>query len=350
MGMPSINISFNEKARSVVSRGSRGVVAIIATDETITGSHMIYTESDIPGGASEDVKTLVKLALKGYVNAPKRVVLVGSSELDYSDALAILEVTYFDYLVVQDVETDAKQSTIATWIKAQRENKKLVKAILPNHAGDSEAIINYATPAAIENDVTYKAEVYAARIAGVIAGTPTNMSCTFAPLDELTDCTRLNKAERDAAIDAGKLILYHDGEKVKIARGVNSLTTTNGTKGNQYKKIKLVDAMDMIAGDIRTTAEDTYIGKFVNSFDNKCLLISAINQYLATLIPDGVISSGQVSIDIEANKAYAESKGVDVTELTDDEIKKYNTGDSVYLVGKVSLLDTMEEIELPITI
>lgn len=351
MGMPSVNISFNEKARTVINRGSRGVVAIIATDETVENkAYNIYSEGDIPSGASENVKTLVKLALKGYQNAPKQVILVGSLNVDYTDALKILEVTYFNYLVVQDVETDLKQSTIATWIKTQRAENKLVKAILPNHVADHEGVINYATAEAIENDITYSSEVYAARIAGVIAGTPLNMSCTFAPLPELTDCTRLTKKERDAAIDAGKLILYHDGEKVKIARGINSFTTTGGSKGDQYKKIKLVDAMDMIAEDIRTTAEDNYIGKYVNSFDNKCLLVSAINEYFKTLQPDGVLEAGEVVIDEDANKAYAASKGENVAEMTDEEIKKYNTGDSVFLRATITLLDTLEDIELPITI
>ena len=350
MGMPFVDITFKEKARSVIKRGERGIVAIIVTDQSITGTHILNSEADIPSGASADVQTLVKLACIGYTKAPKRVILVSSIEDNYSDALAILAVTKFDYLVVQGIETAGKQSMIASWIKSQREEKKLVKAILPHCIGNHEGIINYTTDEAIENGTVYTTEVFAARIAGVIAGTPLNMSCTFAPLSELSDCTRLDKTARDKAIENGELILYHDGEKVKIARGVNSFTTTSDAKGDQYKKIKLVDAMDMIADDIRTTAEDTYIGKFVNSYDNKCLLIAAINNYLAALQPEGVLDYGKVEIDLEANKAYISSKGEDPTDMTDDEIMKYNTGDEVYLTGKITLLDTMEEITLPITI
>ena len=52
------------------------------------------------------------------------------------------------------------------------------------------------------------------------------ISCTYAPLPEVSDVGRLTREAMDAAVDAGKFILFHDGEKVKVARGVNSLQTT----------------------------------------------------------------------------------------------------------------------------
>ena len=36
--------------------------------------------------------------------------------------------------------------------------------------------------------------------------------------------------------------------------------------------------------------------------------------------------------------------------LTEDEIRKANTGDHVYLVGHMSLIDTMEDVDIPIYI
>lgn len=50
------------------------------------------------------------------------------------------------------------------------------------------------------------------------------------------------------------LSLCGDGEKVKVCRAVNSFVTTTGTKGESFKKIKVVDTMDMIKDDIRLTA------------------------------------------------------------------------------------------------
>ena len=88
--------------------------------------------------------------------------------------------------------------------------------------------------------------------------------------------------EMDEAVGEGKLILFHDGEKVKCGRGVNSLTTVTG-RSDVWKKIKIVEILDMIQQDIRLTIQDNYIGKVPNSYDNKLQLVTAISVYLQAL-------------------------------------------------------------------
>ena len=167
---------------------------------------------------------------------------------------------------------------------------------------------------------------------------------------ELTDCTRLTKAQMDAAVDKGELIVWWDGEKVKTARGVNSLVTLTQGKNTQFQKIKIVDTMDMIANDIRMTAEDNYLGKYANSYDNKCLLLSAIGNYFDQLVAQNVLSNYTIEIDIDANRSYLKGKGKDVEAMSDDDIKVANTGSSVFLKATLSILDAIEDIVLPITI
>ena len=359
-GMPSINISFTELAATAVKRGERGIVAMILNDTSApaTNPFVCTAVSDIPAGLSAANKKQITLALKGYVNIPLRVVcyvVVPVTEenvttVDYTPAYSALDSVKFDYLVAPTASTDAKCVEIASKIAAWRSNNKLVKAVLPSYTGDSEGIINYATTSVTEDSTTYTAEQYCSRIAGIIAGTPISISCTYAPLAELTDCERLTKAQMDTAVDAGKLIVWWDGEKVKIARGVNSLTTLTSSKNSQFQKIKIVDAMDMIASDIKMTAEDNYLGKYANTYNNKCLLISAIGNYFDTLQRDDVLNSWELGIDIDANRSYLRGKGVDVDSMTDDEIKMANTGSYVYLTATLSILDAIEDIVLPITI
>jgi deoxycytidine triphosphate deaminase len=177
------------------------------------------------------------------------------------------------------------------------------------------------------------------------------MSATYAPLAEVDDVEKLTKEQRDAAVNAGKFILYHDGEKVKVGRAVTSFTTTSSTKGESFKKIKLVDTMRMISTDIRRTIEDSYIGKYPNTYDNKVLLLCAIRAYLDELVREEIVDKGYtIDVDTEANATYLTSKGIDVSKMTDDEIKKANTGDHVYLVGHMTLVDTMEDVDIPIYI
>lgn len=352
MGMPSISISFTEIASSAIKRGERGVIAMILKSESIPEVNPVVCSSvvDVPTSLPTDAQEQIKLALMGYVNAPRRVIAYFVESADYTEALAYLKTVKFDYLVVPSVETDKKTADIVSFVKAERDEKNLIKAILPNTSGDTEGVINFATKEVMVDDKKYSTEQYCSRIAGIIAGTPLTISCTYAPLNELTDCTRLTKSEMDSAVDAGKLIVWWDGEKVKTARGVNSLTTLTQGKNTQFQKIKIVDTMDMIENDIRKTCEDNYLGKYANSYDNKCLLLSAIGNYFDQLVADGILQKYTLEIDIDANRGYLKGKGVDVEKMSDDEIKQANTGSFVYMKATLSILDAIEDIVLPINI
>lgn len=354
MGMPSISISFTEIAASAIKRGERGIIAMILKDANVPENNKIVCASalDVPTTLSAFNQEQMKLALMGYTNTPLRVIAYVLSEdaEDYKEALDYFRTVKFDYLVIPTVETDGMSADIVSYVKTERAGNKLIKAVLPNTLADTEGVINYATEAVYINDKKYKAEEYCSRIAGIIVGTPLSISCTYAPLSELSDCERLTKDEMDAAVDAGKFIVWWDGEKVKTARGVNSLVTLTDSKNTQFQKIKIVDALDMIANDIRMTAEDNYLGKYANTYDNKCLLISAIGNYFNQLIRDNVLQSATVEIDIDANRAFLKGKGQNVDAMSDEEIKKANTGTYVYLKAKLSVLDAIEDIVLPITI
>lgn len=352
MGMPSITISFTEIGTTALKRGERGIIAMILKDTVAPATNplTITTVNDIPASLKAENKKQLELALMGYVNTPLRVVAYFVTGQDYTPALNYFKTIKFDYLVVPSVETDNKTTSIVSYVKDERNSGKLIKAILPNTAGDNEGIINFATEKVMVGDEEFSTEDYCSRIAGIIAGTPLQISCTYAPLTELTDCSRLTKAQMDTAVDAGKLIVWWDGEKVKTARGVNSLVTTTNIKGSQFKKIKIVDAMDMISNDIRMNVEDNYLGKYANTYDNKCLLISAIGNYFDGLMRDNVISAYNVEIDIEANRTYLKGKGQDVTKMSEREIKEANTGSNVFLKATLSILDAIEDIVLPITI
>lgn len=365
MGMPSVQISFSEKAITAIQRGDKGIVALILKDKSvnkITESSdgattevevvNIETATDIPVTISEANQRQIANALIGYTNAPKEVVvvLINDEAANYNEALKKLETIKFNYLAIPAVETDGQIQTVATWIKEQRDNDRLVKAVLPNASVDMEGVINFATEKVYINDTEYTAEQYCSRIAGLLAGTAMSISATYAPLSELTDCTRLSKKDMDKAVDAGKFIVWHDGEKVKVGRAVNSFVTTNAEKGDSFKKIKIVDTMDLIKDDIKKTAQDSYLGKYPNIYNNKCLLVAAIQAYFDLLIASGILSSATVDIDVAANREYLKGRGEDVSNMSDDDLKQANTGSTVFLIAKIGILDAIEDIVLPIEI
>ena len=363
MGMPNISISFSEVASTAIQRGDRGIIALILKDKTYKSQAKEFlTEGDISNNITAANKEQIKLAMIGYENKPKKVVVYFLDPVaeDYTDAFNYFEVNKFNIMAVPTVATDGRTSDVVTFIKKLRENGQKVKAVLPNTAADCEGIINYTTEKVMNEDTEYSTEQYCSRIAGIIAGTPMRISCTFAALPELTDCTKLTKTDMDKAVDNGEFIVWWDGEKVKTGRAVTSFKTKTSEKGDKFKKIKIVDTTDMIFEDTKKTAEDSYLGKYENSYDNKTLLVSAIMTYFERLKNEKILGSYNVEIDVDANRDYLMSVGGDVkidggetkalADCSDDDIKKADTGDQVFLKAEVNIYDAIENITLPISI
>lgn len=86
-------------------------------------------------------------------------------------------------------------------------------------------------------------------------------------------------------------MLIHDGRKVKVLRGMNSLVTLQIGQNNSWKKILTIRVMDVINGDLQRTAEDVYIGKVNNTEKGRLALIGACKEYLRTLAQSSVIET-----------------------------------------------------------
>ncbi len=363
---PQLTVTFIEKAASAITRGDRGIVMLVLRDASVSEYETLTVRdvSDVPTTYSTANQQYIKDALKGYSNAPLKVLVYtmpATSEDDsalYTAMYNYLETVKFQWLAIPTVDTDGKTSDVASWVKSQRDNNNnMVKAVLPEaSASDCEGVISWDSTLYVD-DTTYTPEQGTARIAGLLAGTGMTISATYAPLKDFDDVLRLTKDERNTAVGAGKLIAFWDGEKVKLDRAVTSFTTTTDVKNDSFKKIKLVEDMDMIKTDIMATIEDSYIGKYANSYDNKCLLMTAIDAYYMQLANDGIIESGSCEIDIDSQRAYLIGQGKTVvidgeeyepSDLTDDQVKVANTGSHVFIKSNVVLLDAIEDVQIKI--
>lgn len=353
MPMPNINIEFKSLASTAIRRSGKGTVAVILKDSGATGAFVMRNTQEIPKGLSQDSKTYIERTMQGYINPPVKVLVYSlESEAEgVDDALDYFATQEFNYLVGPPDATSSEATAISEWVKAEWAADHLIMAVLPKTAADHEGIINFDADNIKVGEKTYTAAEYCGRIAGILAGTPMTMSCTYAPLPEVTDISRKTKEELDEAVDAGKLVLFYDGEKVKIGRGVNSLVTLTPDKGAAFQKIKVVETMIMIKKDIKKTASDTYIGKYSNSYDNKCLLISAIGDYFIGLETDGILETGSaVDVDIQKQTAYLRENGVDTDTMNEQQIKSANTGEKVFLAASIKILDAIEDISLDVSI
>jgi len=354
--MPTLTVAFKQRANTAVARSQKGTVALLIRDAAAATKDMQYTltsTAQIPATLGTANQASVRRVFLGGVNPPKRVLLyvMDAEAVIAADSAVLtwLSTQKFDYMAGPDDLTAAEAGVIKTWLVKQRgDNHAIYKAVLPNLAADSEGIVDFAAEGILADGQEYDTAAYCGRMAGLIAGTPMNQSITYAALPEVEDIDRMTAAEMDAAVGAGKLILYHDGEKVKCGRGVNSLTTVTG-RSDVWKKIKLVELLDMLQQDIRLTIQDNYIGKLSNSYDNKLQLVTAISVYLQALAKDGLIEKDfACGIDVDAQDAWLQEQGVSTVEMSEQEIKEANTGTHVFLNVSVTPIDAMEDISVNI--
>lgn len=360
MGLPSVTITFQSKAIKAIQRGAVGILAVVLKDASVAvlTEYRLQDIADIPDTLSATNQDYLEQAFMGN---PKeiRVIVLPAAAANYNDALNYLETIKWNIGCIPGIAA-GDVSTIATWAKGMRDNKeRKIMMVLPGNAADHEAVVNFVVEdgSAVAGNVTvgddtYTASQYSTRVAGLIAGLPLTVAPTFQVLSEVDDVPHLTRTEADTKINAGKFILYHDGEKVKVARGITSLVTTTEAKGADWKKIKLVRILDMIYHDVKETIEDEYIGKVQNSYENKLLLIAAINAYYEVLEQERVLDPGKnrCEINLPAQKTYLRSIGEDVDNMTDQEIKEANTRDQVFLLSTVRPLDAIEDVQLVVNL
>lgn len=358
IGLPSLTITFQKAAEQAANRSKKGYVGVFVRDTTSQGVHQLSSAALIPSGLGKDNQDYISRAFTGSDRGgPSKVVAVVIAT-DTSDTtaleagLTLIEGMTLDYIAPPpDVTADEKEA-LEEWVKARRASYFTEKLVEPNAAAapDDMGIINFSeTDEAIAaGAATYTAAEFASRIAGILAGIPMGMSCTYAPLPELTAVTARSETEQAAAVNAGKLILIHDGVKAKIARGINSLTTIPDDGKADWSKIKIVEGMDLITYYLRTTIQDEYIGKYANTYDNKCVLVTAITEYLVYLEGAGVLNPGEswAEIDVEAQERWIKSQGIETADMTEQEIKEYQTGSWVFIKAGGRLVDAMEDFQV----
>jgi hypothetical protein len=368
-GMPQIIINFRTKGTTAIKRSARGIVAMILHNETKDEIHnyTIRDVSDIPDtGLTDENVDLIKKCLLG---TPLRILVytlpntnVDGATKTQANVLKMLTNIKWNWLCAPTASVQEQQD-LASWIKAQRSNKhKTFKAVLSGQAADHEGIVNFCTnDIKVQTDTdssgnpvytTYTALQYTARIAGILAGLALDRSATYFKLTEVESVEVYE--DIDTLIDQGELLLIdeQDGDGVKIARACNSLTTFTTDKGEEFWKIKIIEGIDMVTDDIRDTFKKYYVGKVINDYNHKMLFISAILVYFSEIKGNVLDADASNTVDINTTwqSNYAKLHGDDPTTMSVMEIRQYNTGDTLALVGDIRFVDAMENLKIDFTL
>lgn len=387
MGLPQIIVKFQDAISSFGSRSNRGVVMVLlddATDDTFKGGSYGRYEDIDKEQYTEASLEILQLVFRGYEDSiqsrtlnPNKVIVkpydsaTDATENTFSLVLNSVANTRFNFLVAPNASSD-NTAVLETFV-SDRLNKfyKPCVAVVSTQPS-STALLPYfvwynsdnvatdiqkinADGTVVASEVVFRKGAFVARIAGLLASIPVGQSATYAVLRDVVSFTESPTANED--IDAGQLILINDGEKIKIARGVTAVSSSDATYNRYYKKIKTVEDMNTLIDDIRTNFSDNYVGKVVNSYENKLLFISSVNTYFRGLERTGVLYTSpttlnECQIDEQAQRAYlisvlGEAK---VSGMSDQQILQYNTDDQVFIKATVSLADVMEELTFIISL
>lgn len=311
-------------------------------------------ESDIPTTLGADNIAYIKRTLMGYINRPSAVyVSVVPAAGTIAAGFGALAAYTYDYIA------GPPTSLLKTPRRLPRSSRSAASCAISarrycQHAADYEGVINFVSAGiAAGGKTVFSAAAYCSRIAGMLAGTPAQCSATYAQLSEVTGVTATENP--DAAVDAGKLFIIDDGRVRKLSRAVTSKVTTATTEPEALKKIKMTAAIDLIRYYAVSSVEDDYFGKCANTYDDKCVLLLAMQDYLKSLEDSKVLESGSSGavLDADATRKYLiTAAGDDATEaerikkLSDNEVIKENTGSKVFLKLYGNIMDAMEDFAI----
>lgn len=355
--LPNIEVVFKQLAGSLIARSARGIAILIIKDDTNkTFSYKEYkniteatTDSALYSATNfQYIKDIFSFALNKV--AIVRVDTIGT----VAAALIELEKNIkTGWITIADGLT-ADFATLASWIKSKELEKKTYKAVTYKAvATDCKHIVNLSndkiTFVDARGEVT--GEKYCPSLIGILA------SCNIQRGSTYYECSNLARvievADNNVAVGAGKFILINDTDKVKIALGINSMTTTDGiTSTEDMKFIDTVEVMDLLNDDVSAVFKNEYLGKLKNNYDNQILLISAINTYFKQLANNYVLDNNyanKTDVNIEAQRlAWLGVGKVEADTWNEQQIKNNAFKRSVFLGGDIKILGAMENLKFDI--
>lgn len=365
--MPNVDVIFKQLAGSLIERSERGLAVIIIKDDTDqtfnykTYSNITQLDAD-KEKYTEDNYNAIKDCLT-FSPSKCYVFRIGVEGGNIADALNIMESHIkTGWITIAGGQTEDFTSLVS-WIKSKEDKGKTYKAVVYKTATtDSRHVVNFYNDKVTFADERGEKEggAYCPSLVGILAACNVERGVTY------YNCTNLVSVQefagegdidenRDDALSAGKFILFNDEGSVKIARGINSLTTTDGINlTDDMKFIDIVETMDLISDDISSTFIETYLGKYKNNYDNQMLFVSAIKSYFTGLEGEYILDNNYentVGIDIESQRNAWLGVGKTEAEGWDDTTVKNNTFKrSVFLKADIKILGAMEDLTFTVSL
>lgn len=357
--LPSIEIIFKQLASTLIARSARGIAILIIKDDT-NKTFSLKEYKNIPAAEADSALytagnlQYVKDVLGFAVN--KLVVVRIDADGALNEALNVIEGNIKTGWVTIAGGTQSDFNALASWAKSKEQERKTYKVVaFKATAPDCKHVVNFCN-----NKVTFvddrgevTGEQYTPSLIGILAACNVQRGSTYFECSNLARVEEV--ADNQAAVAAGQFILINEVDKVKIALGINSMTTMDGINSTEDMKfIDIIEVMDLINDDISSVFKDEYLGKFKNNYDNQVLFISAINTYFKQLADDLILDSNysnKTDVNVEAQRqAWIGTGKAEAADWTEAQLKNNAFKRTVFLGGDIKILGAMENLKFNIAL
>ena len=307
--LPGSYINFVNANNVTSAVGERGAVAIALKLGKSAGSVIELTKTDFVKNCEEltgkkydsnEVSSLREI----FRHATKVYVYDLGTEGTVSNAIDALEAYDFNVLCAYTGDsTDI--STYVTAVKGWRDDmgKKCQVVVYNTDDMNHEAVINVVSTVA---DETADAFALVAWVAGAEAGCAINKSCTNMLYDgEYTIVADKTQAQLETCITAGQLAFHLVYGEIRVLEDINSLTSTDDEKGEDFKYNQTIRVIDQIANDIAKLFNTKYVGRIPNNESGRMSLWGDIvnhHRQLATIQAIEEFDSKLLTVEQGTNK------------------------------------------------
>lgn len=262
--LPGSYINFVSLNSANATLGERGTVAIALPLNKSAGTVIELTKGEF----AMNCKTLTGFEYDAIEVAPLREIFAHANKVyvydlgedgTASDAVAALEAYEFNVLCAYAEDASAYITAVKSWRDEMGKKCQVVAYNVSN--ADHEGVIN------VVSTVT-GADAYAlvAWVAGAEAGCKINESCTNMKYDgEYTIVVDKTQKQLEDCIKNGEIAFHLVYGDIRLLEDINSLTTVNADKGEDFKSNQTIRVIDQIANDIAKMFNTKYLGKISNT-------------------------------------------------------------------------------------
>lgn len=274
--LPGSYINVVNASAAISSVGERGTVAIALPLGKAAGTVIeidrddFYNSSEALLGKAYNSADVIALR-EIFCNATKVYIYDLGTSGTVAEAITAFESYEFNILCAYTNEAEDVEAYVNA-IKSWRDEmgKKCQLVVYDQEKPDHEGIINVVSTV---SDESAPAFALVAWVAGMEAGCAIHESCTNRLYDgEYTVITTHSQTELENCIKNGEIVFHLVYGTVRVLEDVNSLTTVNDNKGEDFKYNQTIRVVDQIANDIAKLFNTKYLGRIPNNASGRVSL------------------------------------------------------------------------------